>query len=160
VPLGKIGRPRGVHGSVLFWPYNRDSDTLDAGMKVFVGDRVLTIESIRYLAKNIELTFEEIASPDDAREITNAELCIDRSDLPELEDDEYYLRELVGLEARDEKGTVLGTIKDLLDAGPQTLFEVRPLCGPSVLVPANEHFIRQVVLGSHVVFAAPGGLFS
>jgi 16S rRNA processing protein RimM len=144
---------------VLFWPYNLDTDTLQEDMRVYVGDRTLTVEALREMPKALELTFKEITSPEAARELTNEELCVDRSALPVLDDNEYYLEELVGLEARDDKGTILGRIRAIVDAGAQTLLEVRRDSGPAVLVPANEHFIAAVVKGSHVVFTAPEGLF-
>ena len=61
---------------------------------------------------------------------------------------------------RDKQGVERGTVRGILDAGAQTLLEVRPLSGPSVLVPATEHFIAEVVRGSHVVIDGPEGLFT
>lgn len=128
-------------------------------MTVYVRDRALTIEAVRDLPKAIEVTFEEITTPEEVRTLTNEELFVDRADLPPLEDGEYYLSELVGLTVKDEQGGELGTVRDLVEAGAQTFLEVRPRSGAAVLVPANEHFIVKVVAGSHVVIAAPDGMF-
>ena len=47
---------------------------------------------------------------DAAEALRGTELCVDRSELPPLEAGEYYLIDLVGLEARLPDGTVVGTV--------------------------------------------------
>ncbi len=144
-----------MRGGVFFWPYNLDTDSLEPGLVVFAGDRELTLRDVVYLPKTIEVSFEGLSTPEAVRELTNLELFIDRDDLPALEEGEYYLSELIGLQARDESGTPVGVIKGLIESGPQTLLEVKPDVGSAELVPAAEHFIIEVVKGSHVVLRIP-----
>ena len=45
-----------------------------------------------------------------AETLTNTRLYIERAQLPEPEEDEFYLADLVGLTAVDAAGAVLGTV--------------------------------------------------
>ena len=55
IALGKIGRPRGVRGAMFFWPYNKDSDALEPGLTVYVGDESFVLDDVRFLPNAVEI---------------------------------------------------------------------------------------------------------
>jgi len=161
--LGKLGRSRGLKGGIVFWPHNPDSDSLAVGMVVQVAKeddvQELAIIDIRSVKDGLELTFEGYSTPEAVRALTHAEVSVPRASLPPLAPNEWYVADLIGLEARDESGKVLGTITTTIDGGAQTLLEVRTPGMQKVLVPAIAEFLRGVELGSHVTLRPIPGLF-
>ena len=57
------------------------------------------------------------------------------ADLPELPEGEYYVRDLIGMEAVLEDGSHLGTVTDVIQNTAQDIFEVETDEGKQVLIP-------------------------
>ena len=49
--------------------------------------------------------------------MTNIEIVIEREQLPNLTDDEYYWHQLIGMTVENTQGMVLGRVKDMLATG-------------------------------------------
>ncbi|SKA64562.1 ribosome maturation factor RimM [Desulfobaculum bizertense] len=105
------------------------------------------------------LTLEGIEDRSQAEALRGFELLIRESDLPELEDGEFYLSQLVGLEVRLEDGSTLGHVQDVLVPAGQELWSIVTPEGHEVLFPVAEEFIRSVDPDEDcVVIAPPPGL--
>lgn len=75
----------------------------------------------------IRLWLEGIATREDADALRGHAIVVDRDSLPELEDDEYYLADLVGAcvyKAGDSSRRSLGTVVGVTSNGLQDLLEV------------------------------------
>ncbi len=96
--------------------------------------------------------FREIADRSAAEAVTGTELFIDRSALPDdLEADEFYHADLIGLAVRDETGAEIGTVSGFHDFGGGDLMEVTLASGRTVLVPFSAAAVPQVDLDAGVV---------
>ena len=76
----------------------------------------------------------KIADRDAAAKLTRTELFIDRDRLPQAEEDEFYLADLVGLAAVDPNGASLGTVQTVHDYGAGASLEIIR-DGQALLVP-------------------------
>ena len=120
VELGYVSRSHGLRGEVLIKPFNPQSelwDTLDEiTLKLPSGElttkRVL---SARVHGALLRLQLEGIERVEDSDLLRGAVVCVPRSALPALDDGEYYLADLVGLEARDADGKVVGRVIDIIE---------------------------------------------
>ena len=108
--MGVIGRPHGVRGLVRMTSYADDltgygplSD--EKGRRFVVRWRGEGVAEIAELVDGVEV---KIADRTVAERLTNVRLYVERARLPEPEDDEFYLADLVGLTAVDMAGTALG----------------------------------------------------
>ena len=59
------------------------------------------------------LTREEVAC------LTNLDIAVPRDILPELDKNDFYLHDLIGLNVFDEQGKHLGDIEDIMSTGEQ-----------------------------------------
>ena len=90
---------------------------------------------------------KEIATKEQADAMRGLKLFIPRDKLPEPEEDEFYLTDLVGLEARDPEGLVLGTVKSVQNFGADDILEIAPAAGgPTWYLP----FTRDAVPDLHI----------
>ena len=79
---------------------------------------------------------------DGAEALRGAKLFVPRAALPEVvEDDEYYLTDLVGLAVELADGTAWGTVHALHDFGAGDILEVARTEGETVMLP----FTRETV---------------
>jgi 16S rRNA processing protein RimM len=102
------------------------------------------------------LKLEGVDSIDAAEAYRGLELRIPEEDLPALPAGSYYHHQLRGLRAEDERGRVVGTVEDILEAGGEA--PVLVLRGPrgETMVPLAESFVRSVDLAAgRVVVVVP-----
>jgi 16S rRNA processing protein RimM len=135
IQLGVIGRPHGVRGLVHVHAFTEDPAELpdygpftDERGRVFslrwAGDGVAAITEL-VDGKKIPVSDRTAAS-----RWVNAKLLVERDRLPAPDDDEFYLADLIGLEAVAEDGAVLGHIDAVHDYGAGASLEIGPLLVP------------------------------
>jgi 16S rRNA processing protein RimM len=101
----------------------------------------LTVESVRGGEGFPIVAFREIADRDRAEALCGYVLEVRSSQLPELGEDEFYPFDLIGLEARDRPGAVLGRVTDVLDSAAHAILIVSLDAGGEALAP----FVRAAV---------------
>ena len=151
VVLGTLVKPWGVRGEQTVMLHNPASDLLEQVDTVYLaGDgfpaRTVTVRRARWVGKRYVIHLAGIESPEDAERLRGLELSVAETDLPELEDDdEYYVRDLIGLEVVDQHGEALGTLHDVFPTGSNDVYVVRGPRGEA-LVPATREFVLEVDL--------------
>ena len=131
VLLATIGAPQGVKGEVRVKSFTADPLALgDYGSLYDSDGHKFKVKRLRPAKAMLVVKFEGVNSRDEAAALRNRELFIDRSALPDnTEDDEFYVTDLIGLEARDESGNLVGNINDVPDFGAGSLLEIAPSLG-------------------------------
>ena len=77
-----------------------------------------------------------VESREQAEDLRGTLLYADRSALPDLENDEFYQSDLIGLEVFNMEGTNLGRVHAVLDFGAGDILEVRKTnSNDSILLP-------------------------
>ena len=89
---------------------------------------------------------EGIGSPEDAEHLRGLELSVAEDELPPLdEEDEFYVRDLLGLGLGGGEGGAVGTLVDVIPTGGNDVYVVRGPEGER-LVPAVRSFVASVDL--------------
>ena len=90
--------------------------------------------------------FEGIDNRSAAEALVGQELLVSENDRPELEEGEFHLLDLMGLEARlNADGTAIGTVSDLISGG-NDLLEITTTDGRKLLIPFVEAIVPEVKL--------------
>jgi 16S rRNA processing protein RimM len=120
IELAAVVRSHGLRGELLLKPFNPASELWDGlesvALKLPSGElstrRVL---SAREHSGSVLLTLDGVRDRDTADALRGSLVCVPRSALPPLADDEYYLADLVGLVAKDTAGRTIGKVRDILE---------------------------------------------
>ena len=72
------------------------------------------------------------------------ELWVPREEAQELEEDEYYIADLLGMSVVLEDGQEFGTLKDVMETGANDVYIVETKEGEEVLLPAIKDCILDV----------------
>ena len=150
--MGVLGRAHGVRGHVRVTSYTAEPADLD-DYNPFEDDRGRRIE-LAWVADGVaEITCNGTVVRDrnGAEALVNTKLTIDRDRLPATGDDEeFYLADLVGLQAMTQDGAALGEVTAVLDFGAGASLEIGAL-----LVPFTRASVPEIDLAGKKLVVIP-----
>lgn len=145
VPMAVVGAPHGIKGEVRVKTFTGDPLALAEYGPLHAEDgRTFTIDALRPAGEVLVVRFREVADRNAAEALAGTTLFVARSALPDdLEDDEFYHADLVGLLVVDEDGEKLGKVAALHDFGAGDVIEIVLASGRREMIP----FTRAAVPG-------------
>lgn len=125
--LAQIGAPHGIKGEVRVKPFG-EPDMLDQYGKLETKDgQKFKIKRMRPQKTVMVVKFEGVNTREEAEALNRVELYIDRTKLPNLEeDDEFYVEDLIGMDVVDEEAKPLGTVLTVPNFGAGDMLEIKP----------------------------------
>jgi len=122
-------------------------------------DEALTLEASRPHKGGFLLRFAEVCDREGARRLLGADLTLPPGELRPLDEGEFFLHDLVGLDIVEaEGGRRLGTISDVYDAGGQLLAST-DIEGRECLFPVRRETIRRIDMqAGRIEVSLPPGL--
>jgi 16S rRNA processing protein RimM len=131
VLVGQVAGGFGVKGEVRVTAYTADPMTLLDYRDLLRADGSpgLTLLSGRPDRNGVVGRAKEIATKEQADALRGLKLFVPRGRLPEPEEDEFYLTDLIGLEVRDPEDAVLGRVKSVQNFGASDMLEIAPAAG-------------------------------
>jgi 16S rRNA processing protein RimM len=156
VVLGKIVSVHGVRGEVKVYSFTDPVDnvleyrrwTLRRDSEV----KQVELASGRLQGKVLVAKLKGLDDREVARSFAGFEICVPRSELPELSDGEFYWYQLEGLRVIDQAGQLLGKIDHLFETGANDVMVVKP-CIDSLdqrerLLPYTEQCVLSIDLAA------------
>ncbi|MBX7250202.1 MAG: ribosome maturation factor RimM [Caulobacteraceae bacterium] len=149
IEIARVAGAFGVRGEIRITAYAEDPLSLKGygPLSKRDGSVALTLTAVRMHKGGLVVRAREVETKEQADLLRGLRLYVDRSALPEPEEDEFYQADLIGLEARDASGAVLGTVKSVQDFGAGDILEIAPPeKGPTWYLP----FTRDAVPELHI----------
>jgi len=157
--VGVIGAPRGVKGEVRIKSHTGDPKAIGGlGPLTDAAERrIFAIERVSALKDDLlAVKLKGIETREAAAALTGVELYARRDQLPPPGEEEYYLADLVGLEAMTSGGASLGRVKAVVNYGAGDILEIAPGSGETLLVPFTKAVAPVVdVEGGRIVIEPP-----
>ncbi|HAQ88643.1 MAG TPA: ribosome maturation factor RimM [Pseudomonas sp.] len=133
IVIGKIVSVHGVRGDVKIYSFTDPIDNLLEYRRWTLrrGDEVKQVELVkgRLQGKILVATLKGLTDREEARTYADFEICIPRSELPQLTGDDYYWYQLQGLTIINQVEQVLGRVDHLLETGANDVMVVKPFDG-------------------------------
>ncbi len=157
VTVGRLGRPHGLDGELVLYADTDNPQRFVAGARVTAATqppRPLTVSDIRPHRGAMLVRFVRVVTRAAADELAGAELTIDESELRSLDSGEFWPEDLIGLEAHNGDGEVVGRVVDVIVGGVQDRLVIER--GEERFeVPFVEPLVPEVDLASGTVVIAP-----
>ncbi len=138
--VGVVTTTHGVHGEVKVYPTTDDPKRFLDLERVFVDEQNVRtereIEGVKFFKNMVILKLSGIGDMDRAAKLRGAELYVSREDAVPLEEGEYYIADLLGMEVVSDEGEVLGHVQDVIETGANDVYMVRRPKGKPLLLPA------------------------
>ena len=126
--VGRVAGAFGVKGEVRLSAYTADPMALKTYRDLLRedGSPGLTVLAARPVKDGVICRVAELDSKEAADALRGTRLYVPRDRLPEPDDEEYYLADLIGLLARTDTGEIAGRIKAVHDFGAGDILEIDP----------------------------------
>jgi 16S rRNA processing protein RimM len=156
VVIGSCGRAHGIRGEITV--FSDVPDVFVPGAEILTGaGGALTVSAARPHKDHLLVAFEEVSDRTTAEAMRNLELLVEADRRPALESDEFWVSELVGLQAQDPSGAQLGIVAAVVTTDAQDRLVI-DTGHDRVEVPFVPEIVPEV-LETHVVVDPPEGLF-
>ena len=104
----------------------------------------LEIENVKYFKQYAILKFKGIDNINDIEKYKGRSLYVTRDQAIPLEEDEYYIADLMGLDVYLESGEKFGVLKDVMETGANDVYIVETEEGKEVLIPAIHECVLDI----------------
>lgn len=145
VVVGRVGRPHGVRGAFFVEGPSERNDAFATGAVVLAGGRpAKVVSSMRGSGGRPVIKLDRAVE-------RGTELAVERTALPQLDNDEFYVFDLVGLTVQEEEGRLLGSVREVLQYPANDVLEL----DSGLSLPLVEACVRSVdVEGGRIVVAS------
>ena len=155
--VGVISSSHGVRGEAKVFPTTDDVQRFKK-LKICILDtgreyKELHIESVKFFKQMVILKFKEIASIDELMPYKGKDLLVTRDQAVKLEENEYFICDLIGLRVVTDEGEDFGVLTDVIQTGANDVYEVKRPDGKEVLLPVIDECILDVDLEKQQVTA-------
>ena len=153
--VGGIANTHGIRGEVKVFPTTDDPKRfceldkvkLDTGR----GYLELEIEHVKFFKQFVILKFKGIDHINDIEKYKGKGLWITREQAVELEEDEYFIMDLIGVPVYNEDMQKIGCMKDVMTTGANDVYVIEKEDGRELLLPAIKECILEVNIQEHYI---------
>ena len=161
--VGAILDTHGLRGEVKVFPTTDDPSRYDDLEEVELltkeGKYIhMEVEHVRYFKNLVIVKFKHNDNINDIEQYKKCNLYVTRENAVELDEDEYFVADLIGLTAKSDEGEELGTLTDVLTTGANDVYVIKDADGEELLVPAIHDCVQEVNVeeGYVVLHLLPG----
>ncbi len=145
VQVGKVGKPHGLDGAFVVENASDDPERFALGATVLVGgEPARVVESKRAGGRPVIQVDRDVER--------GAPIEIERSDLPQPEEGEYYAFQLVGLEVAEAGGQRLGRVTEVSSGPANDVLEL----DTGLALPLVDVCVQEVDLDRGRILVKPG----
>lgn len=146
--VGVISSTHGIRGEVKVFPTTDDparfkllkNVILDTGREQIP----LEIRGVKFFKQFVIVKFKGIDNINEIEKYKGKSLLVNREDAVALEEDEYYIADVIGMQVNTEDGIMFGVLKDVMETGANDVYIVETEDGKEVLLPAIKECILDV----------------
>lgn len=160
--VGVITQTHGLKGEVKVFPTTDDPMRYKSLKDVIVDtgkEKIdMEISSVRFQKNLVIVKFKGIDDINDVEKYKKSEIYVTRENAVPLEENEYYIADLIGLKVYSDEDEELGQIKDVLQTGANDVYIIRKAGAEDLLIPAIKDCIKEVNIeeGTMLVHLLPG----
>ena len=128
VMVGRFGRPHGLKGYISVYSSTEPSGNILSypDWYVFINGHWTLLKrlSVEEHTRFIVALIDGYSKREQVAQLTNLDIAIQSSQLPELESGEFYWRQLIGMTVMNTKGLLLGSVTEIIATGSNDVLVV------------------------------------
>ncbi|HHT14853.1 MAG: ribosome maturation factor RimM [Christensenellales bacterium] len=142
--VGEILKPHGLDGTLKV-RIDADSGEVFTNNQTFYlspdGTKEVHILKASFFGKFAYITLENVDHIDKAEKLRGERLYIHRSQLPKLEENQYYIVDLIDSLVVDDANQTIGSIVDVKQYASNDVYIIKAVDGKGIMIPALKDLI-------------------
>ena len=155
--VGKIVNTQGLKGEVRVYPFTDDINRFDE-LDVFYLDKDFNtkwnVERVRYKGNLVIMKIKDIDSIEKAERLRDKFIYVSREDGRELEEEEYFIADMIGLDVFTVDGEKVGVLKEVLQYAANDVYVVKGE-EKEYLIPATMKFVPTIDMNERKMIIDP-----
>lgn len=148
--VGVITNTHGLKGEVKVFPTTDDAERYETLKEVIINPEKenikLEIKSVRYFKNLVIVKFKGIDDINDVEKYKGKDLFVSRENAVPLEENEYYIADLIDMDVYDENDVKIGVLYDVMQTGANDVYVINMDDGRELLLPVIEETVLDVNL--------------
>ncbi len=151
IELGQIVNTHALKGSVKINIFSDKVENIKKYEQIYLKEKDKYIEyeinDIKFFKNQAIVNFKNINNKEEADKLRNKYIYIKKDSLEELEDDSYYLIDLIGIavyESKDNEEKLLGELVEVKQDAPTDIYVIKQQEGNNIMIPAVKEYIKEV----------------
>ncbi len=159
--IGKVVKAHGLKGEVKIHSFSGQPGHFNNYQRLILVDTdgrlssSLEIIKYRVTGKSAIIQRDGIDDRNQAERICSMGVLINKSDLPNLRNNEFYYHELIGLPVQTKDGKQLGKVDNIFSNGAQEIMEIKGE-GEHYLIPVVQDVIIDLDTDKIIIAPPPG----
>lgn len=153
--VGVIANTHGIRGEVKVFPTTDDVQRFKTLKQVILDTGKekmdLEIQSVKFFKNMAILKFKGIDNINDIEKYKGKDLLVTRENAVELEEDEFYLADVLDAKVVTDEGEDFGVISDVMETGANDVFVIETKDGKEVLFPVTKECVLDIDTDEMVV---------
>ena len=153
--VGVFANTHGVRGEIKVFPTTDDVTLFKKLKKIYLdkGTEKMELESasVKYFKNMVILKFKGIDNINDIEKYKGKDLLIERKQAVKLEEDEYFICDIIGASVVTEEGENIGTLTEVLKTGANDVYVVEKEDGGEVLIPVIDDCVLDLDFDEKIV---------
>ena len=153
--VGVITQPHGVRGEVKVFPTTDDPVRFKKLKKVILDTGKekldLEVEHVKFFKQFFIVKFKEFDNINDIERYKRCPLLVTIENAVPLEEDEYFVADMIGMKVMTEDGTEFGTLSDVMETGANDVYVIDSKEHGEVLMPAIKECVLNVDMESGII---------
>lgn len=157
VQLAVIGAAHGIKGEVRVKTYTGDPMDLGSyGLLYDASGKSYEVLSIRPSKTVVVVRFAGVDDRNAAEALNGKELYVDHAQLPQdLDEDEFYYTDLIGLAVRDSAGVSYGKVSAVFNFGGGDVLEIKESGKKPVMIPFTLTSVPEILMEEGAILIDP-----
>ncbi|WP_373898476.1 ribosome maturation factor RimM [Haloimpatiens sp. FM7315] len=151
--VGQIINTHGIQGEIKVNPLTDDINRFKNLKRVLLDGQERAITSVKFQKDKVILKIEGINSMDDAMRCKGKYLEINRKDAVPLEENSYFISDLLNCKVFDTEGVEIGKMYDVIKTGNNDVYWIKG--DKEVLVPALKNVVVNVDMDNLKIIIKP-----
>lgn len=144
IEFGKITSTHGIKGEMKIYPYTDDIENILKLKKVYIDSNMYKVSSIKFHKNMFIAKLKEINTIEQAEKFRNKLVHRELDENEVLEEDTYYIKDLVDSKVFLEDGTEFGKLIDVFQTGANDVYIIKTIDNQEVLIPAIKDVVKDI----------------
>ena len=157
VHIGSFGRPLGLKGEVKIIVNTFEFNTIKSMSSYLINERglICNFQYLKIRKDKLIGKFQECNSRNCVEKLTGKKIFIDKSNLPKIKKNQFYVIDLINSKVKTINNELLGNIINIDNFGAGDLINIKKTNNKSFYIPMNEDNIVKVDIKKKIVIVNP-----